>query len=661
MLQFRSYFSSYPVTNEEKVLPITFGIFLDELNDLINKRKISSSRMTSGQCKGRLKMKKEKSIVYKLICGILSVVMISSTCFFETSVEATEVPKNENPRPIYELTQTPELVEVSGNTVSSNDMEPEDSLPGLYAPATRQNVVAVLNYYDADGTYIINKYTAEGGDFMGWWSSSTLFDTIWGIDEFEIAVHESCHGITTCFDGFGIKYNYFVGNSRVISVPLTDRGESYQGYLNVAVHTDEFAKNIPENMRTFRYDTYVSSSSMVSANLCGVYGMLDEMNAYSLGAATTLKLYPYVKTHGGSSEISSYWRPVYSSLCAYAEFKYWTLGYLLYLKENYPSIYTNILANKDYCEAYTTVTKNYEDVIAKAAANYRECFEEDIFESYGMNDYNLLMNGVLQQKEYQEMDKILTGRETQRPVDETKVKDFVRRMYEIALNRSAEAAGLGDWTNRLVYGGYTGARVAQGFFFSEEMTNRELNDAEFVETLYKVFLDRSSDEAGKAYWLDLMNSGVGREGVFNGFTKSEEFAKICDSYGITPGEITVSEGRDKNYGATQFVSRIYTEALGRNYDIEGLNYWSDKIANKQMTAVQIATGGFFHSPEFLNKNYDDVEYVKVLYRTFMGREYDDPGLLHWLSKMNAGMTRDEVLASFGASQEFQNIMAKYGL
>lgn len=239
---------------------------------------------------------------------------------------------------------------------------------------------------------------------------------------------------------------------------------------------------------------------------------------------------------------------------------------------------------------------------------------------------------------------------------------FVDRLYEYALGREADEAGLLDWSRKLYNKQTTGNDTAFGFFFSAEMNNRNLSDGDFVELLYKVMMNRSSDPSGKAYWVNMLQNGVSRVGVFNGFSGSAEFTAICDNYGITRGNPVASEGRDKNYGATLFVSRLYTKALGRNYDVDGLNDWCNRIANKTWSVTDVATTGFFNSPEFLNKNLSNEEYVKVLYRTFLDREYDQAGLNDWVSQLNSGAkSRDEVLRGFSYSQEFSNLMKQYGL
>lgn len=111
-----------------------------------------------------------------------------------------------------------------------------------------------------------------------------------------------------------------------------------------------------------------------------------------------------------------------------------------------------------------------------------------------------------------------------------------------------------------------------------------------------------------------------------------------------------------------FVSRLYTKALGRDYDVAGLNDWCGRILNNTWSVTDVSAKGFFESPEFLSKELDDEEYVKVLYETFLGREYDEWGLSDWTDKLKKGeMSRDEVLWGFSYSEEFAAIMKEYGL
>ena len=50
-----------------------------------------------------------------------------------------------------------------------------------------------------------------------------------------------------------------------------------------------------------------------------------------------------------------------------------------------------------------------------------------------------------------------------------------------------------------------------------------------------------------------------------------------------------------------------------------------------------------------------------MYVSFFGREPDEGGYKGWLDKLNAGTSREDVLAGFTNSKEFQNLCAKYGI
>ena len=188
-----------------------------------------------------------------------------------------------------------------------------------------------------------------------------------------------------------------------------------------------------------------------------------------------------------------------------------------------------------------------------------------------------------------------------------------------------------------------------------------LHDGDFVELLYKVMMNRGFDPDGKAYWLNMLQNGVSRMGVFNGFAGSAEFADICNQYGIDRGIPVAEEGRDKNYGATLFVARLYTQALGRGYDVDGLNDWCNRIVSKTWSVTDVSTTGFFHSQEFLRKNLSNEEYVKVLYRTFFDREYDQAGYDDWMNRLAKGTSRNEVMLGFANSREFAELKASFGL
>lgn len=247
-----------------------------------------------------------------------------------------------------------------------------------------------------------------------------------------------------------------------------------------------------------------------------------------------------------------------------------------------------------------------------------------------------------------------------KPADEGQVEAFVTRLYKLVLGRNPESAGKEYWTTELCNRRKTGAEVGYGFVFSSEYTAKKTSDSQFVKMLYKVYMNRQYDKAGLKYWTELLKQGVSREYVFKGFVDSAEYLEICESYGIERGTISLTQARDKNLNLTKYVNRLYQTSLGRSGEEDGLNYWCHAIQNRTTTPVRAAES-FICSPEFEKKKLGNEEYVKVLYRTFMGREYDQAGLNYWTARLKQGESRRAVLESFAGCPEFQSIVKSFGL
>jgi len=109
---------------------------------------------------------------------------------------------------------------------------------------------------------------------------------------------------------------------------------------------------------------------------------------------------------------------------------------------------------------------------------------------------------------------------------------FVWRCYKKVLGRDADIDGLNAWVTVLLNKKETPEQVAKGFVFSKEQIEKNLSDTEYVKMLYEVFLDRQYDEAGLNAWVRVLKRGGSREEVFYGFSKSVEFKKIVESYGL---------------------------------------------------------------------------------------------------------------------------------
>ena len=109
---------------------------------------------------------------------------------------------------------------------------------------------------------------------------------------------------------------------------------------------------------------------------------------------------------------------------------------------------------------------------------------------------------------------------------------FVSRLYDYVLDRKADVKGLNDWTNLILTGEATPESVAYGIIFSDEFKNKQTSNGDFIDILYRVFMDRESDPSGYNAWKRLLDNGKSREEVFYGFSKSPEFGDILRSFGL---------------------------------------------------------------------------------------------------------------------------------
>ena len=242
------------------------------------------------------------------------------------------------------------------------------------------------------------------------------------------------------------------------------------------------------------------------------------------------------------------------------------------------------------------------------------------------------------------------------------VTGFVKRLYTVCLGRNYDSEGLNYWCILLNTGERDAANVASGFFFGDEFKNKNLSDSDFVDVMYKTMMGRNADEGGKAYWMKMLSYGVTREYVYKGFTGSAEFTKLCEDYGVQRGDYELTSYRDKNAGATGFISRLYTKMLGRSYDAEGLEYWCRAYMSGEQSIETVATNGFLHSKELENMHLSDREYVERMYLTFLDREPEEAGLKYWMDELSSGRkNRDTLVYGFTLSQEFSDIKRSFGL
>lgn len=166
------------------------------------------------------------------------------------------------------------------------------------------------------------------------------------------------------------------------------------------------------------------------------------------------------------------------------------------------------------------------------------------------------------------------------------LNNFVSRMYLTTLNRGADFGGQQYWIEQLASGNKTAAEVAVNFLQSKEFKDKKMDNSEYLDILYRAFMGRLPDPSGKNNWLEkLDNAEMTREAVFKAFIDSQEFAEICNMYGINKGAYEPDPTyeayyRDSKLSSEYFLEPVTTENGEEDYDlVKTIYYYYDEQGN----------------------------------------------------------------------------------
>ncbi len=224
----------------------------------------------------------------------------------------------------------------------------------------------------------------------------------------------------------------------------------------------------------------------------------------------------------------------------------------------------------------------------------------------------------------------------------------VYRLYLATLARDADATGYNNWTEALAMDSRTLLEVANGFVASAEFqaTYGALDNPAFVTLLYNNVLDRDPDAQGLDNWVTKLDAGMSRAQVVLGFSQSSEFITQ------TADAATAFETSHSQAAWGDDVYRLYVTTLDREPDVTGYTNWTSQLAaGAELTSV---IDGYVRSPEF-QATYGELDngaFVTLLYNNVLDRDPDATGLDTWVTRLEEGWTRAEVVRGFSQSTEF---------
>lgn len=134
------------------------------------------------------------------------------------------------------------------------------------------------------------------------------------------------------------------------------------------------------------------------------------------------------------------------------------------------------------------------------------------------------------------------------------IQALVDGYYQSTLGRTADAGGRAHWIE-VIRSGVAPATVAADFYASEEYHRRVGGtDAAWIADLYEELLHRTPDQAGAAYWVSQLASGVPRRDAALAFYQSLESRHTR-------------------------VTGLYQALLGRDPDRAGRDHWAGVLAD----------------------------------------------------------------------------------
>lgn len=200
----------------------------------------------------------------------------------------------------------------------------------------------------------------------------------WVSDNTDRGIMESINTVVhECMHGFTARYAYFLLHQNSPDTYIS--GDTYSAFyineneVHLVKHDSIFSSNriagfIPKELKTFRYNPYISpKNNQLGSQVSGIFGLMDEWNAYYHGTKASFDLFDYYKEKA-SDDQGVYLEHV-SNLAgtyyAHYEFKYFILKYLEFARSYSPKIYDSLLANEPLRKAFTSISDAYDQLIAE--------------------------------------------------------------------------------------------------------------------------------------------------------------------------------------------------------------------------------------------------------------------------------------------------------
>jgi hypothetical protein len=194
---------------------------------------------------------------------------------------------------------------------------------------------------------------------------------------------------------------------------------------------------------------------------------------------------------------------------------------------------------------------------------------------------------------------------------------WVAGLYADLLGRTATDDEVGAWF---------GVVVEKTYAAAAPIANSTEGLVNVVADAYSYYLRRGPDDAGLAFWVDLLEDD---------WTEAEVEAALASSAEY----IALWGGTDADW-----ITGLYSDVLGRGLSDVELDYWLGQL-DAGANPFDVALG-------FTSSDEREVLVVTGYYDTYLGRLPTEDEVVHWLGVLDDGFTRRDVVASLVSDAEY---------
>ncbi|MEN4752791.1 DUF4214 domain-containing protein [Pseudomonas sp. Ps21-P2] len=227
---------------------------------------------------------------------------------------------------------------------------------------------------------------------------------------------------------------------------------------------------------------------------------------------------------------------------------------------------------------------------------------------------------------------------------ETDAEAAALRLFDGLLGRDVDNASA-EFYSTAVQNGASLSTIASSFLASNEY-KASVNDG-FLDQTYSLLLGRvdGADDAAQTYWQDQLASGK---------TQAEVAAAISTS----------AEAQAHAQSNDDFISSLYSTALGRAADAADTSYWVGTLIGGS-TRADVATS-IYSSAEA--SHHANAEFIDSLYSNALGRDNvpdTDAGKAAWIAAVDQGAVTqaDAVIGIVGSPEGVEhnsNVVVVHG-